>query len=79
MIEVPVWYLFDEFGDSPELRDIVELIKEFNLIVYVSGKAVYGCRCGVLIRLTWKDGDYRGWRDPTDVRKDIESIISGEY
>lgn len=79
MIEVSVWRLFDMFGDSAELRDLVELIKEFRTPVYMSGRAVYISVLGKLVRVTWKDGELRGWRDPTDVRKDIESIISGEY
>lgn len=78
MIEVPVWRLFDVFGDSAELRDIVELIKEFRTPVFMSGRAVYIGVRGKLVRVTWKDGELRGWRDPIDVRKDIESIINGE-
>lgn len=30
MIEVSVWRLFDMFGDSAELRDLVELIKKIS-------------------------------------------------
>lgn len=78
MIEVPVWRLFYEFGDTSELRDIVELIKEFRTPVYMSGKAVYVMVRGKLVRLTWKDGEYRGWRNLSDIRKNVEEIINEE-
>lgn len=78
MIEVPVWRLFDVFGDSAELRDIVELIKEFRTPVFMSGRAVYIGVRGKLVRVTWKDGEYRGWRNLSDIRKNVEEIINEE-
>lgn len=78
MIEVSVWTLFDIFGDSVELRDIVKLINKYGFSVYMSGKAVYIDVEGKLVRLTWKDGDYRGWRDVNDIMRNIEDVLIDE-
>jgi len=78
MIEVPVWRLFHRFGDSKELRDIVDLIKESDAGVYDAGDSVYILVNGRLVPMTRKDGYTLAWRDPSEVRGDINELIGGE-